>query len=95
MKLYATIQTDRATKAQGGNKYLFIMLQAGNKERRHFARIDFRENEYQENGYILRVYELDTETGRETGKVLYSLQKNFFWEAKAKRRKGEYIHCKL
>jgi hypothetical protein len=40
MKLYATTTSERASKGQGGNQYLNIMLTAGNKARALVGQLD-------------------------------------------------------
>lgn len=43
MKLYATVQSERATKGQGGNKFIRMELTAENKE--YFGTIEFSPDE--------------------------------------------------
>lgn len=53
MKLYATIESDRATKGQGGNKQLDILLQIDPKLRVEAGRIVMKA---EEDGYTIKYY---------------------------------------
>src|SRR5260221_12211558 len=67
MKLYATVTSERASKGQGGNKYLTIKLQAGD-DRARIIEMTFCKDTldsgrvgyhlYDENGDTLKFWEL-------------------------------------
>lgn len=78
MKLYAQVQSERASKGQGGNKYLHIFLTVGNASNQiDFGDLllDIRHNEEGNQAYVLQY------RGEEIAS--YEIAK------KGKRQKGE------
>lgn len=98
MKLYATITSERASKGQGGNKYLEIEIQAeklqGIPTRANIYRINL---DVDDDGFLLGSI-LDYSTGKRT--VLHKLGRNKIeLEVKGEKQKGEMrevvmYHCK-
>lgn len=56
MKLYATTTSERASKGQGGNKEINIVLQADAKKRKTVARLLFAPNQHVKDAYFINVY---------------------------------------
>ena len=91
MKLYATITSERASKGQGGNKYLLIELTIENDK-----------GEYADMGQ-LKLYRVDTNpTGtalvylpRKDHKIHYGTPAalDFLPDEKGKKQTGEKCYC--
>jgi hypothetical protein len=93
MKLYGTITSERATKGQGGNKYLNIDILVGDKN----------------NPILLAQFTAEHKSdvdGMGSGYVLYdhNSRENIYWvldKEKGERQKGEMseprqdYHCKI
>jgi len=79
MKLYATVSSERASKGQGGNKFLDILIEVQDLERTPltFLRVEQRDNEF-----VL----FNSETGK-----IYDTKpvENVELLEKGKRQKGE------
>lgn len=88
MKLYATIQSDRATKGQGGNKFLDIKIQAG-QEQKEILRILINDTPLDKSYLTARIVSI---TGHTV--FLRSLldQINQSLEI-GKKQKGEKCYC--
>jgi len=76
MKLYATVQSERASKGQGGNKFIRFTLKDESKQVQLRLQIVQQADD-------LATYELYE---HETGKVVYSSH----FATKGKQQKGEY-----
>lgn len=99
MKLYATTTSERASKGQGGNK--FLMIEIGDGERKKLAEANIR---VKENG--LHIY-FTTLLGKNDQSVDYFMpfQKGNIWDEmdkdfpkgfiqeKGEKQKGEVIPC--
>lgn len=90
MKLYATVQSERATKGQGGNEYLRINLTIGNaKEQASAGVVEVREI----SPDVFEVY-YHSSTSRTRSKVINTINiRGTVFEAKAKKQKGEKHDC--
>ena len=69
MKLYATITSDRASKGQGGNKKIEILLQVDPKRRLEVGRLVMTE---QDELYEIYYYPITTNVGVGGRTLLYS-----------------------
>lgn len=75
MKLYATTTSERASKGQGGQKYILVELTA---EREKMVEIRFAPDAFNEGEYLLQVKDA-------TGSLLYGQ----LFEPKGKKQKGD------
>ena len=83
MKLYATITSERATKGQGGNKQLEILMQVDAKLRAEVGRVIMKA---EDDGYTIKYYPISGAAFRATkGKNVIIL----FDTTKGEKQKGE------
>lgn len=84
MKLYATVESERAKKAQGGNRHLKMYLNVGSAtDSNHVATILLN---VVENDVVLQVW--DKEKGELCERQIYSLEGQNI--TKGKKKKDEY-----
>lgn len=82
-KLYATMTSEKASKGQGGNKYLHIFLTVGSKDNQiDFGDIllDMRHNEEGKIAYVLQYrgeeiasHEIDETKGKKQKGAIFSI----------------------
>ena len=76
-KLYATVSSEKASKGQGGNKYLHIFLTAGSRDNQidmGDILLDIRHNEEGNQAYVLQ-YRGEEISSYEIGKTKGEKQK--------------------
>lgn len=89
MKLYATLTSERATKAQGGNNFIDIKLNVGSaSDSKHIATVRLtREESMKGYGLTLRIHEGTNDTA---GRSIFFADE----QLKGNKQKGECEHIK-
>ena len=85
MKLYAEVTSDRASKGQGGNKYIIVDFTVGNVSRENIGQVELYYSDDTKHGVELDEWILQYRPSEEEDWIIIA-QGNV--ERKGKKRKG-------